>query len=227
MRGLWLAEFKLWVFAAKYGYRSGMSEPDAVAVEDNRSNWERMRAGQLYRVDPTDPRFNEIPARSSKLLEEYRLAFLAGEKGQADALLRQVLGDVGQGVTIRPPLAVDYGCHISVGNNVFINFGLIALDVADIIIGDCCQIGPNVQLLTPIHPLDPPTRKSGLEGGKPITIGNNVWLGGGVIVCPGVTIGDDAVVGAGSVVVKDIPAGAVAVGNPAKVIRNLYEGSGQ
>lgn len=84
-----------------------------------------------------------------------------------------------------------------------------------------------MQLLTPIHPLDPPTRKSGLEGGKPITIGNNVWLGGGVIVCPGVTIGDDAVVGAGAVVVKDIPAGAVAVGNPAKVIRNLYENSGQ
>lgn len=203
-----------------------MSEPDAVAVEDNRSNWERMRAGELYHVDPTDARFSEIPARSGKLLEEYRLAFIAGDKDQADALLRQVLGDVGQNVTIRPPLAVDYGCHISVGSDVFINFGLIALDVADIVIGDYCQIGPNVQLLTPIHPLDPATRKSGLEGGKPITIGNNVWLGGGVIVCPGVSIGDDAVVGAGAVVVKDIPAGAVAVGNPAKVIRNLYENSG-
>jgi maltose O-acetyltransferase len=106
---------------------------------------------------------------------------------------------------------------------VFANFGLVCLDVARIEIGDDTQIGPGVQLLTPTHPLEPGPRREGWESAEPVTIGRNVWLGGGVVVCPGVTIGDDTVVGAGSIVVRDLPAGVLAVGNPARVVRSLAE----
>jgi len=104
---------------------------------------------------------------------------------------------------------------------VFANYGLMCMDVATITIGDDVQIGPNVQLLTPTHPLEPGPRRDKWEAAKPIVLGDNVWLGGGVIVCPGVTIGADTVVGAGSVVTRDLPAGVLAVGNPARVVRSL------
>jgi len=122
---------------------------------------------------------------------------------------------------IRPPLYCDLGYQITIGARVFVNFGLVALDVAKITIGDDVQIGPNVQLLTPTHPTNAELRRAKWEASKPITIGSNVWLGGGVIVCPGVTIGENTVVGAGSVVVKSLPANVVAVGNPARVVRTL------
>jgi maltose O-acetyltransferase len=115
----------------------------------------------------------------------------------------------------------DYGFQLHIGDRTFINFGLVALDVAMISIGDDVQIGPNVQLLTPTHPLVASERRAKLEGAAPIAIGDNVWLGGGVIVLPGVTIGADTVVGAGSVVTRDLPSGVLAVGNPARVIRHL------
>jgi maltose O-acetyltransferase len=118
-------------------------------------------------------------------------------------------------------LFVDYGSNISIGARTFVNFNLTALDVAAITVGEDCQIGPNVQLLTPTHPLEPGPRRDKLEAARPITIGDNVWLGGGVIVLPGVSIGDDSVIGAGSVVTKDVPAGVVAVGSPARVVRTL------
>jgi maltose O-acetyltransferase len=120
---------------------------------------------------------------------------------------------------IRPPFYCDYGSQVSMGARSFANFGLVALDPAPIVIGDDVQIGPNVQLLTPTHPVDPDQRRAGWEAAAPITIADNVWLGGGVIVLPGVTIGADTVVGAGSVVARDLPAGVVAVGNPARAIR--------
>jgi len=122
---------------------------------------------------------------------------------------------------VRPPLYVDYGVHIQVGARTFANFGLVALDVAEITIGHDVQIGPNVQLLTPIHPVEPEPRRNKLEAGKPISIGNNVWLGGGAIVCPGVTIGENAVVGAGAVVTSNLAANVLAVGNPARAIREI------
>ena len=122
---------------------------------------------------------------------------------------------------MRAPIYVDYGEHLTIGARTFVNFGLVALDVAPIAIGDDCQLGPNVQLLTAYHPTEPEPRRAKLEAAAPITIGDNVWLGGGVIVLPGVTIGDDSVVGAGSVVTKDVPAGVLAVGNPARVVREL------
>lgn len=145
----------------------------------------------------------------------------AGDVASRRALLVEMLGSVGEDVVIRPPLRVDLGTRISVGDRTFANFGLVALDVAPITIGADVQIGPNVQLLTPTHPLDPARRRQKWESGAPIAIGDNVWLGGGVIVCAGVTIGDNTVVGAGAVVTRDLPANVLAVGNPAKVIREL------
>lgn len=117
----------------------------------------------------------------------------------------------------------DYGENIHIGEGVFINYNLMALDVAEIRIGDHCQIGPNVQLLTPTHPIAPQPRRDKLEAAEPITLEENVWLGGGVIVCPGVRIGRNSVIGAGAVVTKDIPANVVAVGNPARVVREIDE----
>ena len=131
------------------------------------------------------------------------------------------VGDLGDGAVIRPPLAVDYGSNITIGEDTFVNYGLTALDAARITIGRDCQVGPSVQLLTPTHPLEPGPRRDKVEAAEPITIGDNVWLGGGVIVLPGVTIGDDTVVGAGAVITKDLPAGVLAVGNPARVVRPL------
>jgi maltose O-acetyltransferase len=135
--------------------------------------------------------------------------------------LAELLGAVGSDTEIRPPLYVDYGGNLRVGARSFANFGLVALDVAAITIGDDVQIGPNVQLLTPTHPVEPEPRRAKWEAARPITIGDNVWLGGGAIVLPGVTIGENTVVGAGAVVVRDLPADVVAVGNPARIVRRL------
>jgi maltose O-acetyltransferase len=119
-------------------------------------------------------------------------------------------------VFVRPPFHCDYGFNITLGDGVFINFGAVILDIAAVTIGDKTQIGPGVQILTADHPRDPRQREAGLEFGRPITIGRNVWIGGGAIILPGVTIGDDAIIGAGAVVTRDVPAGATAVGNPAR-----------
>lgn len=186
---------------------------------DPRTNRERMLAGDLYIAD--DPESARIAHRAMQLVAEYQSAVLAGVEAQARSVLVDLLGSVGEGVYVKPPLSVDYGEHIRIGEGTFVNSNLTALDVAPITIGAQCQIGPNVQLLTPWHPIDPTTRRAGLESASPIVIGDNVWLGGGVIVCPGVTIGEDSVIGAGSVVTRDIPAGVVAVGSPARVLREI------
>lgn len=185
---------------------------------DDRSNRERMLAGDLYIAD--DPESAAIAQRAARLADAYHRTALADEAA-ARLILKQLLGSVGPEAVIRPPFFVDYGENLHVGARTFINANLTALDVARITIGEDCQIGPNVQLLTPTHPLEPGPRRDRLEAAQPITLGDNVWLGGGVIVCPGVTIGDDSVIGAGAVVTRDIPAGVVAVGNPARVIKHL------
>lgn len=185
---------------------------------DPRSNRERMLAGDLYIAD--DPESGRIAQRAVQLADAYHRAAVADESA-ARPLLEQLLGSLGEGSFIKPPLFVDYGENISVGDRVFINYNLVALDVAKITIGDDCQLGPNVQLLTPTHPIDPQPRRDKLEAAQPITLEDNVWLGGGVIVCPGVTIGENSVIGAGAVVTKDIPPNVVAVGNPARVIREI------
>ncbi|TQK69045.1 sugar O-acetyltransferase [Nocardioides sp. SLBN-35] len=188
------------------------------AVDDTRSTKERMLAGELYLAD--DPELVADHVRAQELTEAYNATGIH-ERARRTEILRELLGSLGEDSAIRPPLRVDYGSQIRVGSGVFVNFGLIALDVVDITIGDDVQIGPNVQLLTPLHPLEAGLRRDKWENAAPITIGDNVWLGGGVIVCPGVSIGADTVVGAGSVVTRDLPAGVLAVGNPARVVREL------
>ncbi|MFJ7120040.1 sugar O-acetyltransferase [Streptomyces albogriseolus] len=185
---------------------------------DPRTNLERMLAGDLYIAD--DPEIGRRLERAMRLAARYQATYL-DERDQAKAVLAELLGSVGEDVEIRPPLYVDYGSNITVGARTFVNYHLTALDVAAITIGEDCQIGPNVQLLTPTHPVEPGPRRDKLEAARPITIGDNVWIGGGAIVCPGVTIGDNAVIGAGAVVTKDIPANVVAVGNPARPVRTL------
>ncbi|MFS0853522.1 sugar O-acetyltransferase [Microbacterium sp. 179-I 3D4 NHS] len=185
---------------------------------DTRTNRERMLAGDPYVGD--DPELAALSARAARLADLYRRQTLAGDPA-ANGWLHDLIGDLGEGVVVRPPLHVDFGAHITIGPRTFVNFNLTALDVAPITIGADCQIGPHVQLLTPTHPIDPEPRRAKLESAEPITIGDNVWLGGGVIVCPGVTIGDNSVIGAGSVVTRDIPADVVAVGNPARVLRSI------
>lgn len=187
-------------------------------ADDPRSNRERMLAGELYIAD--DPQSAVVAQRAVRLLDKYRLQVIADDPAARDTL-RSVLGTLGEDAHIKPPLSVDYGEHLHVGARTFVNYNLTALDVAPIRIGEDCQIGPNVQLLTPTHPVDPELRRDKLEAAQPITIGDNVWLGGGVIVCPGVTIGENSVIGAGAVVTRDIPANVVAVGNPARVVREI------
>jgi maltose O-acetyltransferase len=193
---------------------------DTDAPSDNRSMRERMQSGELYLAD--DPQLVEDIAIASDLMAAFN-ATTARQRTLRRQLLEQLLGSVGEDTVIRPPFYVDYGRYLSIGARSFANYGFVALDVAPITIGDDVQIGPNVQLLTPTHPLDPGPRRDKWEAAEPITIGDNVWLGGGAIVLPGVTIGDNTVVGAGAVVTKDLPANVVAVGNPAKVVRSLEE----
>lgn len=186
-------------------------------MSDARSNREKMLAGEPYVAD--DPELIEGARRAQRFMDAYNAGGTTREERQE--LLAGILGSVGAEVTLRAPLYVDYGTQLSVGDRVFANFGLVALDCAPISIGDDTQIGPNVQLLTPTHPLDPVERLSKVEAAGPITIGRNAWIGGGAIVLAGVKIGDNAVVGAGSVVTRDVPANSVAVGNPARVVKQV------
>ena len=137
-------------------------------------------------------------------------------------VVKELLGK-SEGAFINPPFYCDYGKHIEVGKNFFANYNCTFLDVAKIRIGDNCQIAPNVAIYTAGHPVHPDTRNSAYEYGKEVTIGDNVWIGGNTVVCPGVRIGDNAVIGAGSVVTKDIPDWCIAAGNPCKVIRRITE----
>lgn len=178
---------------------------------------DKMLAGQPYVADST---VRELTTAAQVRAAAYNASDPA-DPAERRRLLVEMLGHVGEGVEIRPPFQVELGIRTSVGDRTFVSHGLVALDNADITIGADVQIGPNVQLLTSLLPLDAERRRERWAGAAPVTIGDNVSLGGGVIVCPGVTIGSDTVVGAGSVVAGDLPAGVLAVGNPAKVIRRL------
>jgi len=177
------------------------------------SEREKMIAGEPYRA--SDPELMEARLRAQEVLARYN-ATAPREAGTRDAILRGLFGAVGDSPTVMPRFACDYGFNIRAGSNLFVNYDCVFLDCAPIEIGDDVQIGPAVQLYTATHPLDPVERRAGIEGAQPIRIGNNVWIGGGAIVLPGVTIGDDAVIGAGSVVTRDVAHGAIVVGNPAR-----------
>jgi maltose O-acetyltransferase len=177
---------------------------------------ERMLRGEEYIAD--DPDLAADHARAQRLLEQYN-ATGHDEDELRDRLLHELFASVGEGVTVKPPLRCDYGSLVTIGARTFVNYDCVLLDVARVQIGTDCQIGPCVQLLCAAHPVEAARRRGRWEWGEPIVVGDNVWLGGAVIVLPGVTIGEDSVVGAGSVVTRDVPAGVVAVGNPARVIR--------
>jgi maltose O-acetyltransferase len=179
-----------------------------------------MLAGDLYIAD--DPEIAAESRRAMELAAQYNASSPSDPAGRR-RILEELLGSIGEGTEIRPPFHCDYGYQLHIGARTFANFGLVALDVARIDIGDDVQIGPGVQLLTPTHPLAAEPRRAKWEAAAPITIGDNVWLGGGVIVCPGVTIGANTVVGAGSVVTRDLPPDVLAVGTPARVLRPLPE----
>jgi maltose O-acetyltransferase len=174
-----------------------------------------MLDGDPYRAD--DPELVEAHRRARRLLERFNAASV-DEGALRVSVLAELLGAVGEGCDIRPPFFCDYGTQIHIGDRTFVNFGLMALDPAPITIGDDVQIGPNVQLLTPTHPLDAGRRRDKWEAAAPITVEDNVWLGGGAIVLAGVTVGANTVVGAGAVVTRSLPPGVVAVGAPARVI---------
>jgi maltose O-acetyltransferase len=184
-----------------------------------RSMRDRMLAGEPYLFDES---LADDTRRCRELLVRINAA-RPDQDDERDALLRELLGSLGEGSNIRPPFLCEYGFQTYVGARTFANFGLVCLDVARITIGDDVQIGPVVQLLTPTHPLSPGPRRDKWESAEPITIGDNAWLGGGVVVCPGVTIGRDTVVGAGSIVTRDLPPGVLAVGNPARVVRSVAD----
>jgi maltose O-acetyltransferase len=179
---------------------------------------DRMLRGELYLAD--DPELMADHQRCRLLVERFNATSVTGQR-QRTELLRALLGHLGEDAEIKPPLQRDYGYLISVGARSFVNYGAIILDCAPVTIGDDVQIATGVQLLTATHPLDAAVRRSRYESAKPISIADGVWLGAGVIVCPGVSIGQDTVVGAGSVVARDLPPGVLAVGSPCRVVRDL------
>ena len=172
-----------------------------------------MLAGELYR--PGDAELQADQAANKVWLVRYNAA-LGSPVSERHALLSGHLGRVGRDVVIRPPFFCDFGYNIHVGDEVFLNFNCVILDVVGVEIGDRTQIGPAVQIYAADHPRDPETRRSGVEFGRPVRIGSDVWIGGGAIILPGVTIGDGAVIGAGSVVTRDVGAGQTVTGNPAR-----------
>lgn len=184
--------------------------------EDDRSHLERMREGDWFKYR-AGPELAELQMVTKRVCREASELYWEDPEA-ATTLLRGELAGVGSGLDWRPPFFVEYGERVRIGADVFINRDFVALGGGLVTIGDRALIGPNARLYTPNHATDLEPRREGWEIGLPITIGDDAWLGGSVVVCPGVTIGEGAVVGAGSVVTKDVPAGAVVGGNPARII---------
>lgn len=177
------------------------------------SEKQKMLAGEPYL--PGDAELQADQHLAGRWMARYNAA-LGEPPATRHALLRELLGAVGEGVVVRSPFHCDYGYNIHLGTGVFLNFGCVILDVGKVRVGAGTQIGPAVQLYAADHPRDPGARQAGFESGRPVTIGKHVWIGGGAIILPGVTIGDEAIIGAGSVVTRDVPAGATVMGNPAR-----------
>jgi maltose O-acetyltransferase len=178
---------------------------------------QKMLDGELY--DASDEQLTAMRATARVLLSKYN-TLLAGTREEKLELLRRLLGKCST-ITIEPPFFCDYGRHISIGANCFMNFNCVILDCGRVTIGDNVQFGPSVQIYAAYHPLKASERIKGPELAGPVTIGDNVWMGGGAIVCPNVTIGDNTTIGAGSVVTRSVPAGVFAAGNPCRVIKKI------
>jgi len=183
------------------------------------SEYEQILAGRMY--DASDPELVHRRARARGLTRRFNLSREDEEEMRA-SLLAELLGEVGADVLVEPPFQCDYGSQIQIGDQVAINFNCVVLDCASVRIGDHALLGPSVQIYTAEHPVDPGERRRGLESAAAVTIEENVWIGGGAIVCPGVRIGAGTTVGAGSVVVRDLPPGVLAVGNPCRVVREVF-----
>jgi maltose O-acetyltransferase len=181
-----------------------------------RSEKQKMLAGEPYLA--IDSELTRERRAATLWMVRFNAASAAPER-DLYAPLREGLGQVGRGAFVRPDFHCDYGYNIRLGDHAFLNFNRVVLDVAAVEIGAGTQIGPGAQILTAEHPREARSRATGVEFGRPVTIGRNVWIGGGAIILPGVTLGDDCVIGAGSVVTGDIPAGATAYGNPARLAR--------
>lgn len=174
---------------------------------------EKMLRGVLYR--PGDPELAAMRRAAQERIRAYNATIIGDDRS---ALLAELFGSVGPGSAIRAPVYVDYGVHIHIGRDCFLNYGVTLLDVCEIRIGDMTQIGPFTQILAADHPRDPASRDAGFENGRPVTIGRNVWIGGGALILPGITMGDDAIVGAGAVVTRDVAPGTTVAGNPARIL---------
>ena len=179
---------------------------------------QKMLSGELY--DPMDAELIGERTRARRLLKE--LNDSNEDKSETRSrIISELLPQANKGLWIQPPFYCDYGSNMFIGEKVFFNFNCVVLDVMEVKIGSRTLFGPNVQIYTATHPIDHKERASGLEYAKPVNIGEDVWVGGGAVICPGVTIGDRTVIGAGSIVTKDLPSDVFAAGNPCKVIREL------
>lgn len=176
----------------------------------------KMVSGENYNIN--DPELREIRYRVRDIVDEFN-ALSARAVTEKERLIRTIFGRVGENVHFEKGMRIDYGCNTHIGNNVFINFNFVLLDCAPVTIGNNVFIAPDVQIYTAQHPLDPDTRNQHIGNARPINIGDDVWIGGGSIILPGVTIGKGSTIGAGSVVKHDIPAGVIAAGNPCQVKR--------
>ena len=183
--------------------------------------WRKMLAGELY--DPLDPELVAARVRARDLCQSLN-ATREAQQDERRSLLRQLFGAGGETVWMQPPFFCDYGTNIELGERVFFNFNCVVLDVCPVRIGSFTLFGPAVQIYTPMHPLDAELRRR-QEFGRAITIGSDVWVGGGALILPGVTIGSRTVIGAGSVVTRDVPEGVFAAGNPCRVIREIDHGA--
>lgn len=186
-----------------------------------KSEKEKMLAGELYLA--SDETLSRERLHARRLLKALNDSF-PDELQKRNEVLEELLGSRGQDFGLEPPFFCDYGYNIHVGDQVFFNFNCVILDVNQVTIGDRCLFGPNVQIYAATHPVNAKIRGSLLEFGKPVTIGSDVWVGGGAIICPGVSIGDRSIIAAGAVVTKDIPSDVLAGGNPARVIKSIEDG---
>lgn len=182
------------------------------------TNKQKMLSGKLYIAD--DPELRADMAKSRRLTRLFNNS-TENEMEKRSALLKELFASVGENVYIEPTFRCDYGCHITIGDNFYANYDCIMIDVTDITIGNNVFFAPRVCVFTAGHPIDAGIRDELLEYGKPIKIGNSVWIGGNTVINPGVTIGNDVVIGSGSVVTRDIPDHVVAVGNPCRVLRPI------
>ena len=189
----------------------------------------KIMAGTLF--SPGDPELKALKLKAHNLNQDYNRLY-EDQTEARQAILEDLLGHIGEGTFLQGPITFHYGCHTHIGNHVFINFNFTVQDDACVTIGDDCSFGPNVTIVTPVHPMLPNERKVMLDKdgtprhmcyAKPVVIGHDCWFGANVVVCPGVTVGDNVVIGAGSVVTRDIPSNSFAAGNPARVIRPITE----